>query len=83
MSAPPLPLVVGTDGVGRLEDRRVYIDATVAPFGRWRSARSCRPTGCSTLRAGPDRDVDAALTQFDAVARTSGSQENRAAYTVS
>jgi NADPH:quinone reductase-like Zn-dependent oxidoreductase len=31
---PPLPSVVGTDGVGRLPDgRRVYFDATVAPFG--------------------------------------------------
>jgi NADPH:quinone reductase-like Zn-dependent oxidoreductase len=31
---PPLPSVVGTDGVGRLGDgRRVYFDATVAPYG--------------------------------------------------
>jgi NADPH2:quinone reductase len=31
---PPLPSVVGTDGVGRLADgRRVYFDATVAPYG--------------------------------------------------
>src|ERR671937_1430780 len=31
---PPLPSVVGTDGVGRLEDgRRVYFDATIAPYG--------------------------------------------------
>jgi NADPH:quinone reductase-like Zn-dependent oxidoreductase len=31
---PPLPSVVGTDGVGRLDDgRRVYFDATVAPYG--------------------------------------------------
>src|ERR671922_110001 len=34
MGPPPLPSVVGTDGVGRLADgRRVYFDATVAPFG--------------------------------------------------
>jgi NADPH:quinone reductase-like Zn-dependent oxidoreductase len=33
MGRPPLPSVVGTDGVGRLEGRRVYFDATVAPFG--------------------------------------------------
>jgi NADPH:quinone reductase-like Zn-dependent oxidoreductase len=33
MGPPPLPSVVGTDGVGRLEGRRVYFDATVAPFG--------------------------------------------------
>lgn len=31
---PPLPSVVGSDGVGRLSDgRRVYFDATVAPYG--------------------------------------------------
>ena len=31
---PPLPSVVGTDGVGRLEDgRRVYFDTTVTPYG--------------------------------------------------
>ncbi len=31
---PPLPSVVGSDGVGRLPDgRRVYFDATVAPYG--------------------------------------------------
>jgi NADPH:quinone reductase-like Zn-dependent oxidoreductase len=31
---PPLPSVVGSDGVGRLEDgRRVYFDATVEPYG--------------------------------------------------
>ena len=34
MGPPPLPSVVGTDGVGRLDDgRRVYFDATVAPHG--------------------------------------------------
>ena len=31
---PPLPSAVGTDGVGRLDGgRRVYFDATVAPYG--------------------------------------------------
>src|SRR5687768_7443875 len=34
MGPPPLPSVVGTDGVGRLPDgRRVYFDVTIAPFG--------------------------------------------------
>jgi NADPH:quinone reductase-like Zn-dependent oxidoreductase len=34
MGPPPLPSVVGTDGVGRLPDgRRVYFDVTVAPYG--------------------------------------------------
>ena len=34
MGPPPLPSVVGTDGVGRLEDgTRVYFDACVSPYG--------------------------------------------------
>ena len=34
MGPPPLPSVVGTDGVGRLGDgRRVYFDACAAPYG--------------------------------------------------
>jgi NADPH:quinone reductase-like Zn-dependent oxidoreductase len=34
MGPPPLPSVVGTDGVGRLPDgRRVYFDTTVMPYG--------------------------------------------------
>ena len=33
MGPPPLPSVVGTDGVGRIGDRRVFFDATVPPFG--------------------------------------------------
>jgi NADPH:quinone reductase-like Zn-dependent oxidoreductase len=33
---PPLPSVVGTDGVGRTADgRRVYFDESVPPFGPW------------------------------------------------
>jgi NADPH:quinone reductase-like Zn-dependent oxidoreductase len=33
MGPPPLPSVVGTDGVGTAGGRRVFLDATVAPFG--------------------------------------------------
>jgi NADPH:quinone reductase-like Zn-dependent oxidoreductase len=33
MGPPPLPSVVGTDGVGRHDGRRVYFDPTVAPYG--------------------------------------------------
>lgn len=35
--APPLPSVVGTEGVGRIagDGRRVYFDAPVAPFGSY------------------------------------------------
>ena len=33
---PPVPSVVGSDGVGRAPDgRRVYFDASLAPFGSW------------------------------------------------
>ena len=36
LGPPPLPSVLGVDGVGRLVDgRRVFIDAAVAPFGTW------------------------------------------------
>ena len=30
---PPLPSVVGKEGIGRVDGRRVYFDAPVAPFG--------------------------------------------------
>src|SRR3954465_12188830 len=34
MGPPPLPSVVGSDGVGRLPDgRRVYFDASAPPYG--------------------------------------------------
>src|SRR5215207_10860020 len=34
MGPPPLPSVVGSDGIGRLPDRRrVYFDASAAPYG--------------------------------------------------
>src|SRR3954470_4112612 len=33
MGPPPLPSVVGTDGVGTVGDRRVFFDVTIPPFG--------------------------------------------------
>ena len=46
---PPLPSVVGTDGVGRLADgRRVYFDATVAPHGSMAERTLVPPTRSST-----------------------------------
>jgi NADPH:quinone reductase-like Zn-dependent oxidoreductase len=33
MGPPPLPSVVGTNGVGRVDGRRVYFDGTVPPHG--------------------------------------------------
>ena len=42
---PPLPCVVGTDGVGRLADgRRVYFDSTVSPYGSM-AERALVPAG--------------------------------------
>lgn len=43
MDPPPLPSVVGTDGVGRVEGgRRVYFDATIPPYGSM-AARTLAP----------------------------------------
>jgi NADPH2:quinone reductase len=33
MGPPPLPSVVGTDGVGTVDGRRVFFDVTIPPFG--------------------------------------------------
>ena len=36
LGPPPLPSVLGNDGVGRLPDgRRVFVDSAVVPFGTW------------------------------------------------
>jgi NADPH2:quinone reductase len=36
LGPPPLPSVLGSDGVGRLPDgRRVFVDSAVVPFGTW------------------------------------------------
>jgi NADPH:quinone reductase-like Zn-dependent oxidoreductase len=36
LGPPPLPSVLGSDGVGRLPDgRRVFVDSAVMPFGTW------------------------------------------------
>jgi len=59
---PPLPSVVGTDGVGRLEDgRRVYFDATVPPWGSM-AERTLAPTDALLdVAEGADDVVAAAL----------------------
>jgi NADPH2:quinone reductase len=62
MGPSELPRVVGTDGVGRLEDgRRIYFDATVAPYGSM-AERTLVPRD-SVLRVaeGLDDTVAAAL----------------------
>jgi len=59
---PPLPSVVGTDGVGRLEDgRRVFFDTTVAPYGSMAERTLVRGDGLIDLPDGVDDVVAAAL----------------------
>jgi NADPH:quinone reductase-like Zn-dependent oxidoreductase len=59
---PPLPSVVGTDGVGRLADgRRVYFDQTVTPYGSM-CERTLVPSGATLeVAEGVDDIVAAAL----------------------
>jgi NADPH:quinone reductase-like Zn-dependent oxidoreductase len=59
---PPLPSVVGTDGVGRLEDgRRVFFDTTVSPYGSM-AEKACVPSdGLLDVAEGVDDVVAAAL----------------------
>jgi NADPH:quinone reductase-like Zn-dependent oxidoreductase len=59
---PPLPSVVGTDGVGRLDDgRRVYFDTTAAPYGSM-AVRTLVPTDALLdVAEGVDDTVAAAL----------------------
>jgi NADPH:quinone reductase-like Zn-dependent oxidoreductase len=57
---PPLPSVVGTDGVGSLADgRRVYFDQTVAPYGSM-SERTLVPREAMLEVAGDVQDTVAA-----------------------
>ena len=45
LGPPPLPSVIGSDGVGRLPDgRRVFVDSAVVPFGTW-AERALADTG--------------------------------------
>jgi NADPH:quinone reductase-like Zn-dependent oxidoreductase len=62
MGPPPLPSVVGTDGVGRLPDgRRVYFDATIAPFGSMAERALVPEDAVFELDEGVDDAVAAAL----------------------
>ena len=59
---PPLPSVVGTDGVGRLEDgRRVYFDATIPPYGSMAERTLVPPESMLAVAEGVDDTVAAAL----------------------
>jgi NADPH:quinone reductase-like Zn-dependent oxidoreductase len=62
MGPPPLPSVVGTDGVGRLPDgRRAYFDATVAPFGSMAERALVPEAATFDIAEGVDDAVAAAL----------------------
>jgi NADPH:quinone reductase-like Zn-dependent oxidoreductase len=59
---PPLPSVVGTDGVGRLEDgRRVFFDTTVEPYGSMAEKALVPSDGLLDVGKGVDDAVAAAL----------------------
>ncbi|HWK28424.1 MAG TPA: zinc-binding dehydrogenase [Solirubrobacter sp.] len=60
--APPLPSVVGSDGVGRLADgRRVYFDTTVAPYGAIAEQALVDPADLLDVPDGVDDAVAAAM----------------------
>jgi NADPH:quinone reductase-like Zn-dependent oxidoreductase len=62
MGPPPLPSVVGTDGVGRLPDgRRAYFDATVAPYGSMAERALVPEAALFEVAEGVDDAVAAAL----------------------
>ena len=59
---PPLPSVVGTDGVGRLEDgRRVFFDTTVEPYGSMAERTLVPSDALIGVAEGVDDAVAAAL----------------------
>jgi NADPH2:quinone reductase len=62
MGPPPLPSVVGSDGVGRLADgRRVYFDVTTAPHGSMAERTLAPEDGLFEIAAGLDDATAAAL----------------------
>jgi NADPH:quinone reductase-like Zn-dependent oxidoreductase len=62
MGPPPLPSVVGTDGVGRAPDgRRVYFDVTVAPYGSMAEQALVSADGLFDVIDGIDDATAAAL----------------------
>jgi NADPH2:quinone reductase len=59
---PPLPSVVGSDGVGRLEDgRRVFFDATAAPHGAMAERTLVREDALLDVPEGVPDEIAAAL----------------------
>ena len=59
---PPVPSVVGSDGVGRTADgHRVYFDAVVAPYGSWAEQALVRSADLLEPAPGVDDVTAAAL----------------------
>lgn len=59
---PPVPSVIGSDGVGRLPDgRRVYFDEPVQPYGSWASKALVSPDAVLDIAEGLDDATAAAL----------------------
>jgi NADPH:quinone reductase-like Zn-dependent oxidoreductase len=59
---PPLPSVVGSDGVARLSDgRRVFFDATEPPYGAMAERTLVKEDNLLEVAEGVDDDVAAAL----------------------
>ena len=62
LGPPPLPSVLGVDGVGRLTDgRRVFVDAAVAPFGTWAQRTLVRTDSLFDVADGVEDATAAAL----------------------
>ncbi|MGZ4602685.1 MAG: hypothetical protein ACXV0U_03695 [Kineosporiaceae bacterium] len=69
LGPPPLPSVVGSDGVGRLPDgRRVFVDQAVPPFGTWAERALVREDGALDVADGVDDATAAALGNTGLVA---------------
>ncbi len=68
---PPLPSVVGSDGVGRDEDgRMVYFDSSVAPFGSMAERTVVSHDGLIPVPDGVDPVIAAALGNAGLAAHT-------------
>ena len=62
LGPPPLPSVLGSDGVGRLPDgRRVFVDSAVVPFGTWAQRALARADSLIDVADGVDDATAAAL----------------------
>jgi NADPH2:quinone reductase len=62
LGPPPLPSVLGSDGVGRLPDgRRVFVDSAVVPFGTWAQRALAGTDSLLDVADGVDDATAAAL----------------------